>query len=767
MGGKNPQGVEINANSRYLTLDGHPWLPVMGEFHYSRYPARDWREALLKMKAGGITIAASYVFWIHHEEIEGQTDWSGDRDLRRFVELCAELGMYAFPRIGPWAHGECRNGGFPDWLLIKCGEEVRKAAQPYLTYVERFFHEIARQLKGLLWKDGGPVIGIQLENELTWDPGHILTLKNLARQAGFDVPLYTMTGWGPAQVPADEVIPLFGGYPDAFWDRQVEDWSRSSRKHYFFSQLRDDHTIGADLRKRQDVLDLSFLERYPFLTCEIGGGIQVSYHRRPYITPNDIAVPPMTKIGSGSNLPGYYMYHGGSNPPGKLSTLQESQATGYWNDLPVISYDFQAAIGEYGQLNQHYHALRLLHLFLLDFGIILAPMTAILPDQTPTGLDDRQTLRWAVRTDGRHGFIFINNYQRIETLPEKSDVQLELRMQEDTLLIPQAPIDIPSGAFMIWPFNLALNGILLQYATAQLVCQLEDDGAPLYVFAERSGIRVEFVFPPELLACVKGVHLEAGRFLRNVEPGTLILLQGRDGAEARILLLNEEQSLQCWKADLWGQERIFLSPASLIFDKNKLTLRTRQKEDLWFSVYPEPVGVLAVDPTFEKPAEIFARYTFSAMEKKVPVTLHQIKPAEPARETPLGSSGVAQAPEDADFASAEIWKVDLLADSLNSASEVTLQIDYRGDTGRAYLNDRLIADDFYHGRVWEIGLRRFAPEILEKGLTLKFLPLRREAPIYIAPEHRPDFGTAEEILEIGAIWAIVEYEQVIETKKGG
>ena len=433
MGGQNPQGLEIQANSRYLILGGKPWLPVMGEFHFSRYPSQDWRDELLKMKAGGITILAAYIFWIHHEEIEGDFQWSGDNDLRRFIELCAELDLYAYPRIGPWAHGECRNGGFPDWLLAKCGKWVRQDDPRYLAYVGKFYSQIMEQLRGLLWKDGGPVIGIQLENELLQNAGHIRTLKQLARQAGIDVPVYTMTGWGPAQVPIDEVIPLFGGYPDAFWDRQVEGWSRGSRKHYFFSLLRDDNTIGADLNKAEGVADLSYLQRYPYLTCEVGGGMQVSYHRRPYIEPDDIAVPPLTKLGSGSNLPGYYMYHGGSNPLGQRSTFQESQATGYWNDVPVISYDFQAAVGEYGQLRGHYHSLRLLHLFVNDFGSLLAPLPPALPEQLPASLDDLQTLRWSARSDGKSGFIFINNYQRIESLPEHRSVQLTLRLKDDVL----------------------------------------------------------------------------------------------------------------------------------------------------------------------------------------------------------------------------------------------------------------------------------------------------------------------------------------------
>ena len=32
----SPSGHTIGANSQYLTRDGKPWLPVMGEFHYSR-----------------------------------------------------------------------------------------------------------------------------------------------------------------------------------------------------------------------------------------------------------------------------------------------------------------------------------------------------------------------------------------------------------------------------------------------------------------------------------------------------------------------------------------------------------------------------------------------------------------------------------------------------------------------------------------------------------------------------------------------------------
>jgi hypothetical protein len=116
MGGTSSDGHSLQVNSRYLSLDGKPWLPVMGEFHFSRYPAAQWEDEILKMQAAGVNIVSTYIFWIHQEEVQGQFDWSGQRDLRRFVQLCARHHMYVWIRIGPWAHGEVRNGGFPDWI---------------------------------------------------------------------------------------------------------------------------------------------------------------------------------------------------------------------------------------------------------------------------------------------------------------------------------------------------------------------------------------------------------------------------------------------------------------------------------------------------------------------------------------------------------------------------------------------------------------------------------------------------------------------------
>ena len=87
LGGSNPGGERIEVNSLCLTRGGQPWLPVMGEFHFSRCDPAQWQTELCKMKAGGVTMVSTYLFWIHHEEREGELRFSGRLDVRRFV-LC-------------------------------------------------------------------------------------------------------------------------------------------------------------------------------------------------------------------------------------------------------------------------------------------------------------------------------------------------------------------------------------------------------------------------------------------------------------------------------------------------------------------------------------------------------------------------------------------------------------------------------------------------------------------------------------------------------
>jgi hypothetical protein len=734
LGGKAPDGRQLAVNSRYLTMDGVPWLPVMGEMHFSRYPERYWEEEILKMKAGGIQIISTYVFWIHHEEIQGQFDWSGQRDLRRFVELCARHGVRVWVRIGPWAHGECRNGGFPDWLLKAC--PTRQNDPVYLKYVGRLYGEIGRQLKGLFWKDGGPIIGVQLENEYAArGPGkgaaHFLELKRLAREAGIEAPFYTVTGWGHPDFPPREVLPVFGGYPDAFWDRALGELPPSP--HYFFNPARSDDNIGSDL-KMTNPSEEAKLATYPFLTAEMGGGMEVAYRRRPIISAEDVGALVLAKLGSGVVLYGYYMFHGGANPPGKLTTLQESRATNYPNDLPMVSYDFQAPLGEFGQMRPSFRVVKTFHLFLQDFGSYLAPMTPFFPVRMPEGVRDSATPRVAARMNGGRGFLFFTNYQRNYPLPPRRGVQVTLKTPSETLPVPSHPIDVPTDDYFIWPVNLEINGATLKYSTAQLLCKLEREST--YFFFAVPGIPPEFVFDPQTVSSVE----------RNVD-GFAVTVRPTSGKTVRIVLLTREQAENCWKASIAGREYVFLSEADLFFEGTRLHLRSQDAGKLEFSAYPPldraPVGRDG----------IFTRYAAAVPPKNINVTWEKIHDASPGRYT--------LAPDDSNFSRAGTWQIHVAPGALAGLSDVFLRIQYAGDVARIYAGSRLLDDNFFNGTDWEIGLKRFGGELLSQGLQLKVLPLRKDTPIYIPQGFWPG-----ESAVLKKIAAIPEYEVTVAIGSG-
>ena len=511
MGGKNPKGEEINVTSRYFTRNGKPWIGVMGEFHFSRYSRENWHRELAKMKAGGITIVSTYLFWIYHEEIEGKMDFGGDNDIRAFIEEFKDVGLDVVIRIGPWAHGECRNGGFPDWLLKK-DYKLRDNNEEYLAVVKKWYQSIYNEVKGLFYKDGGNIIAVQIENEFVDNAEHLAKLKEIAVECGFIAPIYTVTGWNSAsgaKIPVDEVVPVFGGYCEAPWENHMNRLSPSP--HYFFNRMRNDSAIGTDLiaKTQSDGWQLPY-ERYPFATCELGGGIEVTHHRRPIIKPMDIYAVSLVKLGDGNNLVGYYMYHGGTNKIGELSTFNETKATGYPNDYPILSYDFQAPLSEYGEVREQYGLLNMLHMFVNDFGEEFAPMIAVDSGNT-VAADDTNSLRYGMRTNGKSGFVFVNHYQR---LTELADIENAVISAEN---VEFPPIDVKGEVSFFMPFNMKMGDSVLEYATAQPLCKYDDT----YFFAEIPNIKAEYKFSKGS-ANIVTVPFENAKYMRKLN-GTVYI----------------------------------------------------------------------------------------------------------------------------------------------------------------------------------------------------------------------------------------------------
>jgi hypothetical protein len=768
-----PGGHSITLDSRSLRRDGQPWLLISGEFHYARCPESEWRDELLKIKAGGVSMVASYIFWIHHEEIEGNWDWTGQRNLRKFLETCHDVGLDALLRIGPWCHGEVLNGGFPNWLQ-KLGDdkvfELRRDNPGYLGYVTKLYAQISQQTKGLLWKDGGPVIAIQVENEYSGPTEHLVTLKRMARDAGIDVPLYTCTGWGSGG-PASfgELVPFSGSYVDGFWDRSLRGGGYGGVLRFSGGRGGNAAAMGmlgggpatTNAAPRPAPARAA---SYPSCTCELGGGMMASYHRRVYMYPEDTESLALVKLASGVNLLGFYMYHGGENPEGKLTYLNETQATNYWNDLPVKNYDFQAPIGEFGQEREHYHFLRQLGLFLKDFGPGLSGMTS----RTPNA---RDSLNWAMRSNGDSGYLFVSHYQHLSPQPDRENVQFQIKLAGGEVTLPSQPVTVPCNTRFFWPVNLDLDGIKLIYASAQPIARVTDGNTRYTVFKQTAAIPAEFAFD----AASATVSASTGKttnensriHVRNVQTGSgaAIKLRGKDGKNHVIILLDEAAAFKFWKGEWQGQERLFLTRANLLLDGSTLRLRWESPEDCSVAILPAPSSL--TDGRNKVPAKedgLFRRFSPRvAPVASAQAAVEPVQSAGPVRTIPIAPSiparrqGMAMQPVDADFAQAAVWRVKLPA-GVDAGRDLRLRVRYTGDVIRAYHGDKLVADDFYHARPFEIGLRRHGPAVYQDGLVLKILPLREDAPIFITDRSQLQFDGNHTALTLDGV-------DVIETRE--
>ncbi len=728
----DPEGMpgRIEVTERFLRRAGRPWMPVMGEYHFVRDRREVWERELRKMRAGGIDVLATYVFWLAHEEIEGQYRWDGDRDLRHFLRTAARVGLSVVLRIGPWAHGEMRNGGFPDWLQA-ADLSLRTDDERYLAHVRRWYAEIAGQISDLVRRaedPQAPIIGIQIENELYDQPQHLSTLRDLAEEAGLRASLFTATGWGGAQLPPGRVLPVYAGYADGFWEESGTGWPAFGRQHFTFSDVRDDLSVGADLREAPVAAPRppAAPDPWPYVTCELGGGMATAYHRRPHVDPQDVAALALAKTGSGSAWQGYYMYHGGLHVAGALSSTQESQATGYPNDVPERDYDFFAPIGAAGDQRSHFHSLRRQHLLLATWGELLATLPPTIASAEEGGV------RWAVRGDGRRGFLFANNHQPAAApLPAATGIAFEVEGADAIVRIPERPVDIPSGAFFVWPLRVRLGGVDAVTATAQPVTELLAGATPVVILSAVSGIDVELHVEGVDPASVSGGTVSPGG-----EGRLVVRPETRPGLDCRVeidgtifVILDEATADAVWRGPVGGRETVVVWPHGGWFD-----------DDDFVAEQQETAAVLLVlgegdDGVRFRPRTVPA----GSRSRPLPVPLFDDVPVHPPRTG--GSAGRLAAPAAEEWTAAATVELSIPADVFDGADQVLLRLTWLGDVLRVHLagddGDELIADQFWSGRPLEIDLTAYRDRLRSTPLRLEGFAWDPESRVHVDPRVRP------------------------------
>lgn len=711
--GKGPKGNQLSFTNRYMVRNGHPFFGICGEFHFSRYNHEDWETELIKMKMNGINIISTYIIWNHHEEIKGQFDWSGNKNLRRFIELCKKHNLDVIVRIGPWVHGEVRNGGFPDWLYAE-PLVVRSNNELYLKYVQRFYEEIGEQLHALFYKDGGPIIGIQLENEFQhagaaweittgtseeWTPAgsdgneHIKKLKQIAKDAGMIAPIYTGTGWGGAVADTNTVLPLWGGYafwPWIFYDPTVKEHPATPEYIY-----RDYRYPTYNFDPKYDPKEI------PFACCEMGGGMTVFYSYRFQLPYPSVDAMTNVKVASGCNFIGYYVFHGGTNPLGKQTPFLNENAT------PKVSYDYQAPLGEFGQTRESYYRLKRQHYFFTKFQDYFCQMETVLPVNAqkidPT---DTDTLRYSVRQKDNHGYVFINNYQDHVECKEKKNQQITLKLDNESLNIPHTgTFSLAAEENCILPFNLDIEGITLKTATAQLITKINNNGHPCYFFYSPKGMLPEYVFSKNNL---KDLKVSAGNIVDDdnlsvVTPKanelSKIIITDSTDSQCTIYTLTSEQSLNFWSFQLNGEETVLLTDQQVLVDQNGLRFES-ENHQVSFSSIDNLFAESNVHNAKKIGTEgLLTNYTVSTDEVTLPYTVNEFFPGK--------------------------LTINIDTTNLNVIKDALIKIDYTGDIGYAFYNDKLINDNYCNGSTWEIGLQHNLPAQQNNELYINITPLKK------------------------------------------
>jgi len=759
LGGRNVQGDSIGVTSFYLERNGKPFIPVIGEFHFSRYPNQYWDEELKKMKAGGITTVATYVFWNMHEFKEGIFDWTGDLDVRRFTELCAKNGLSVLMRVGPFAHGEIRNGGLPDWLYGR-PIDVRSNDKAYLFYTNRLYQEIGKQLKGLMFKDGGPIIGVQLENEYQhssapWgftyqdaprertvashdrkinqdgvginDQGnefadvgrdHMKTLKQLALKAGLIAPIYTATGWGFATIVEKGSIPVMAGYAYPFWVP-----GNKPSPFYLFK----------DIQHKPDYAPVSYdVNLYPSLAAELGTGMAVTYSRRPHV-PGESFLPMMVRtVGSGTNGLGFYMYHGGTTP--SIGNYYFSEGSGLQNK----SYDYQAPIGEFGNVSSGFYSLKLINYFLKCYGNDLAPLHPVLPlTNDSIKAENTTTLRYSVRSDGNKGYLFMHNFQDHLVVHDLQGLKVNVTTKTGVVAFPEVgTFTLKAGSSALFPINVDFDGVQIRMATVQPFCRFINHGKRYNVLVSLDGISPEIVLKGKVSISGTGIKttLRRGNTVVTFAEGGTSTFEAKG---VSFLVLQENDAKNAYLIGKDGDAKLVISKSLVLEEGEQLSFISNNEENIDFSVYP-------------------AGGSISSVKGVVTAGKSLIKNMDVWRvSVPKVETGIKLLQADNSHFVLKAGNLDL-----SNLNDVFITFDYRGDRGSCLMNGELLADDLYASKPWTIGLKKFQQTLKTSDMFFYFTPMFKDAPYlsYLDKAVLPDFGTQKSFLEIKKPTVSVEYK---------
>jgi len=204
----HPERVRYDGHC--FQIEGQDFFLSSAAFHYYRTPRELWRDRFQKIKDAGFNTVETYVPWNWHERDlpSGLDDFSKIdlSELEAWLKMAHdEFGFYTIVRPGPFICAEWGGGGYPRWLAKFnpwTGKEfwLRSADDTHIAWSVHWYEAVCRVIarEQITRKPKGSkgIILVQIENEYDYHkapdkPKLLHALYGAVKKAGVDVPMFT------------------------------------------------------------------------------------------------------------------------------------------------------------------------------------------------------------------------------------------------------------------------------------------------------------------------------------------------------------------------------------------------------------------------------------------------------------------------------------------------------------------------------------------------------------------------------------------------
>ncbi len=184
----------VTHNSQCFQIDGKKVWILGATLHYARIPHELWADRVAAVRQAGFNAIDVPCAWTLHEPKQGRYTFEDQANVRRFVEICAENGLYVLLRPGPFIGDGYDGGGLPGWLLEIPEARLRESEATYRGSVVSYLRKLLGQVADLQVTDDGPILLVQAEH--AWNCAnqeqadtYLLEVVRSLRESGVKVPL--------------------------------------------------------------------------------------------------------------------------------------------------------------------------------------------------------------------------------------------------------------------------------------------------------------------------------------------------------------------------------------------------------------------------------------------------------------------------------------------------------------------------------------------------------------------------------------------------